>query len=300
MQTPNYLIKGDKVGIIATARKISIKELEPSIKKLQEWGFEVVLGNNLLNEYFQFAGIDDERAADFQKILDDDSIKAIIVARGGYGSVRIIDKIDFTNFTKHPKWIIGFSDVTVLHAHIHQNFGIETLHAPMSINFQQDGMSDVSIESIRKALFGETISYKILSHSLNKHGSVEGLLIGGNLSIIYSLNGSVSDIDTKDKILFIEDLDEYLYHIDRMIMNLKRSGKLTHLKGMIVGSMTKMKDNAIPFGKSAYEIIADAVMEFNYPVCFDFPAGHIIDNRALILGREIILDVKEEGVRVLF
>jgi muramoyltetrapeptide carboxypeptidase len=290
MITPSYLKQGDKIGIVATARKISIEEIQPALDILNSWGLEVVLSKNLFNADNQYSGTDSQRAEDLQSMLNDTSIKAIISARGGYGTIRIIDKLDFTTFKKHPKWIIGYSDITVLHSHIH-NFGIETIHATMPINFTKN---NEATESLRKTLFGETTNYQIESHPLNKNGIAEGQLIGGNLSLLYALSNSVSDIDTTGKILFIEDLDEYLYHIDRMMMQLKRAGKLNNLAGLIVGGMTDMKDNTIPFGKSAEQIIADTVKEFNYPVCFNFPAGHIDKNLAIYFGRKIKLNIQEK------
>lgn len=281
MIIPTYLQKGDKIGIVATARKISEAELAPALKIIEEKGLIPVLGKNLLGAYHQFSGTDIERCEDLQNMLDDESIKAVIVARGGYGTVRIIDKIDFSNFKKNPKWIVGYSDITVLHSHIHNTLGIATLHATMPINFLQDAFAT---ETLFKALFGEKLFYEFDAHPLNRKGSVEGQLVGGNLSLLYALCGSVSDIKTAGKILFLEDLDEYLYHIDRMMMNLKRSGKLSQLKGLIVGGMSDMKDNTIPYGKTAEEIIAEHVADFNYPVCFGFPAGHIKNNYALKLG----------------
>lgn len=289
MQQPPFLKKGDKIGIIAPARKISKEEIQSSIDIFNAWGLEVVLSKNLFNADNQFSGTENERAEALQIMLNDDSISAIISARGGYGTIRIIDKIDFTNFKKHPKWIIGYSDITVLHSHIH-NFGIETLHATMPVNFTKN---EEATETLRKALFGEQLNYEVESHPLNRKGIAEAELIGGNLSLIYALTGSVSDIDTKGKILFIEDLDEYLYHIDRMMLNLKRSGKLDHLAGLIIGGMTDMKDNTIPFGKTAEEIITDAVKEYDYPVSFNFPAGHVEKNLALYFGRKVKLNVAD-------
>lgn len=289
MTTPPCLQKGDKIGIVACARKISKEELEPAVDLLTSWGLEVVLGKNIFRAEHQFSGSDDQRAADLQSMLDDPAVKAVISARGGYGTVRIIDKLDFTAFKKQPKWIIGYSDITVLHSHVH-NFGIKTLHATMPINFAKNAEA---IETLRKALFGEALRYEGGSHSLNRKGNAEAELVGGNLSLLYALTGSVSDINTNGKILFIEDLDEYLYHIDRMMINLKRSGKLSHLAGLIVGGMSDMKDNAVPFGKTAEEIILDAVKEYDYPVCFGFPAGHIDRNLALVLGGKVKMEVKD-------
>jgi len=289
---PEFLKKGDTIGIVACARKISAEELQPAIDILKSWGLNVKTEKNIFNINHQFSGTDEERAEDLQTMLNDSSIKAIISARGGYGTVRIIDKIDFTIFKKAPKWIVGYSDITVLHSHIH-NMGIQTLHATMPINF---GVDADATNSLRKVLFGETIEYNIPTHPLNKKGTAEGILIGGNLSLLYALCGSASDIDTKEKILFIEDLDEYLYHIDRMMMNLKRSGKLSGLAGLVVGGMSDMKDNTVPFGKTAEEIILDAVKEYTYPVCFNFPAGHIDKNMALVFGKKVNLRVSENVV----
>jgi muramoyltetrapeptide carboxypeptidase len=293
MITPAYLNKGDKIGIAATARKIIEIEILPAVKKLEEWGLEVVTGKNLFKQYNQFAGTDEERTEDLQNLLDDSSIKAIICARGGYGTVRIIDKLDFTKFKNKPKWIVGYSDATVLHSHIHTNFGIETLHAVMPFNreFWEDN-SGMSLESLRKALFGEKLSYNISASQLSIQGESSGILTGGNLSILYSLCGSNSDINTEGKILFVEDIDEYLYHIDRMMMNLKRTGKLSKVAGLIVGGMSEMKDNTVPYGKTAEEIILETVKDYDYPVCFGFPAGHTNQNYALILGKEVKLTIK--------
>ena len=205
--------------------------------------------------------------------------------------MRIIDKLNFKQFQEKPKWIIGYSDITVLHSHIHQNFEIETLHATMPINFHKD---EESVQTMKQALFGEKISYKINSHTLNRKGKVEEVLVGGNLSLLYALKGSKSGISTSGKILFIEDLDEYLYHIDRMMISFKRAGKLSHLAGLVVGGMSDMKDNPVPFGKTAEQIIADAVKEYDYPVCFGFPAGHEAKNLALTFGRKVKLNVGEK------
>lgn len=291
MITPKYLEKGDKVAIVAPARSISFDEVHPTIRLMQRWGLEVVLGTNIFRRYNQFSGNDDARKADLQQMLDDDSIRAIICARGGYGTVRIIDRIDFSRFCRNPKWIVGYSDITVLHAHIQRHFQTETLHATMPINIKSDTVPDESTESMRKALFGQKISYTLPTSSLARKGDVAGVLTGGNLSILYSLLGSVSESDTTDKILFLEDVEEYLYHIDRMMMALKRSGKLDKLKGLIVGGMDRMNDNAVPYGKSACEIISEVTGEYQFPVCFGFPAGHGDKNLALIIGRKIKLSV---------
>ena len=295
MITPPYLKKGDKIGIVACARKVAAEELQPALTTFNEWGLQVIHGKNLFNVQNQFAGTDEERAEDLQSMLDDASVKAVICARGGYGILRIIDKLNFNTFKRNPKWLIGFSDVTVLHAHVHR-LTVETLHSKMLINFTKDMDSS---EMLKQALFGTLTKYETISHPLNRYGSTEGELVGGNLSLIYALSGSVSDLDTRGKILFLEDLDEYLYHIDRMMMNLKRSGKLSHLAGLVVGGMTEMKDNQIPFGKNAEEIILDAVCEYDYPVCFQFPAGHVDKNLPLYLGRKTKLEVST-GTRLFF
>ena len=284
---------GDKIGIISTARKISLEELNPSIKLLEEWGLKVVFGKNLFEEDNQFSGTVAQRSSDLESMIDDDSIKAILCARGGYGTVQIIDKVDFSHLIKNPKWIIGYSDVTVLHSHLHQ-LGITSLHATMPINFEKN--TPKALESLKSALFGLGNLTEINHHHFNRFGKVEGEIVGGNLSILYSLLGSGSDINTDGKILFIEDLDEYLYHIDRIMMNLKRNGKLKNLKALIIGGMSDMNDNTIPFGKTAEEIILEYIKEFDFPVCFNFPAGHLDDNRTLVFGKECTLEINENGV----
>ncbi|MEI7501437.1 MAG: LD-carboxypeptidase [Bacteroidota bacterium] len=293
MIQPPYLKKGDKIGIVSPARSITFEEVHPAIRFFQRHGLEVVLGTYVFSRHRQFAGTDEQRRKDFQNMLDDVKIRAIVCARGGYGTVRIIDKLDFAKFCEHPKWIVGFSDVTVLHAHIHRQFGIETLHATMPINFQSEKQDD-TLKTMMNALFGHPIAYSFNKAALSREGIAEGLLTGGNLSILYNLMGTPSEADTTQKILFIEDVDEYLYHIDRMMMNLKRTGMLARLSGLIVGGMNRMNDNTVPFGLTANEIIADNVMEYKYPVCFDFPAGHLDTNLALILGRKVTLKVANE------
>jgi muramoyltetrapeptide carboxypeptidase len=296
MITPPYLQKGDTIAIVATARKNIEDNLQPAISWLKNWGLEVVIGNTIGLDKNQLAGTDEQRAADFQTQLDNPNIKAIWCVRGGYGTVRMIDLLDFTKFKQNPKWIVGFSDVTVLHSHLN-TMGFQSIHGIMPVSTKA---SEEAKESLRKALFGEHLEYTVPCENMNRLGTAKGELVGGNLSILYSLFGSPSAIDCSDKILFIEDLDEYLYHIDRMMMNLKRNGCLESLKGIIVGGMTKMKDNEIPWGKNALQIIDDITKNYNIPVIYNFPAGHLADNRALIFGKQILLEANNLESKVIF
>ncbi|MBM3434763.1 MAG: LD-carboxypeptidase [Bacteroidetes bacterium] len=289
MRPPAYLREGDNIAIVAPAGKIAREKVEAAKTILQDWGLQVVLGSNLFKDLYQFSATDEERLADLQNVMDDPEIKAALFARGGYGVIRILDRIDLSGFRNSPKWLIGFSDITIFHSHIYSQFGMPTIHGPMAA-----GLTDpISAESLRNALFGKPLHYEIESHPLDRHGKARGILVGGNLSILCSLTGTASDIDTKEKILFIEDVGEYLYRIDRMMWQMKRAGKLEKLKGLIVGGMTDMKDSDTPFGKSPYEIVAEAVKDFGYPVCFGFPAGHQTNNRALIIGKRAELVVEE-------
>lgn len=300
MITPQTLKNGDAVGIVSTARKITKEEVKPALQLLEKWGLRAVLGKTIGAEENQFAGSDGLRAEDFQQMLDGPEIKAIWCARGGYGTVRMVDWLDFSAFKKNPKWIIGYSDITVLHSHIH-NLGFETLHAQMCLEIENK--TPEARESIRKVLFGEAYIVEFIGNgaAINAGAqNIKGELIGGNLSVLYSLCGSASEMKTDGKILFIEDLDEMLYHLDRMMMNLKRSGFLKNLKALIVGGMTEMKDNKVYFGKTAEEIIVDLVREYNYPIILNFPAGHIGDNRALILGREVELKIVNNKITLEF
>lgn len=292
MEKPSSLNKGDKIVIVSTARKISKQEVNPAVEELKKWGLEVVFGDNLFGEFHQFSGTVEQRLEDFQKALNDNSVKAILCARGGYGTVQIIDRLDFSLFKEKPKWIIGYSDVTVLHNHINENLNIQTLHATMPINFATNTIK--AKDSLKKALFGENLFYKFKNHPLNTSGKAKGQIVGGNLSIIYSLTGTNSQLTTAGKILFLEDLDEYLYHIDRMMMNLDRAGMLENLAGLVVGGMTEMNDNTIPYGETAKQIISNIVSKYNYPVCFNFPSGHLDDNRSIIMGADIELVVDDE------
>lgn len=290
---PPYLKAGDTIAITATARKVSSAEIAPAIRLLEGWGLKVRLADRLFSEAHQFAGDDTLRANALQQLLDDDNVKAIICARGGYGTVRIIDQLDFSRFNIHPKWIIGYSDITVLHSHLFRHSQVATLHATMAFSVQPDLADADSIESLKQILFGAHTPCAFDPHPLNRAGNTSAKLVGGNLSVLYSLLGSPSDIDPSGCILFLEDLDEYLYHIDRMMVNMKRAGKLSDLVGLIIGGMNDMKDNAVPFGKTAYEIIAEHVAAYDYPVAFGFPAGHEKKNLAMALGGTYNLQVQQ-------
>lgn len=293
MIQPEFLKKGDKIAIISTARKISLEELNTSIQTFKNWGLEVILGPNLFKEENQFAGSDADRLSDLQWVLDSKEIKAAVCARGGYGTTRVIDSLDFTEFKKNQKWICGFSDVTAIIGSINA-LGIAAMHSTMPIFFDGKTSAD-SIESLRKTLFGEVSNYESKPNELNIKGKVKGKLIGGNLSILNNIVGTKSDFDWSGKVLFIEDLDEYLYHIDRMMVHLDRCGKLEKLSGLIVGSMSSMHDNKIPFGKNAVEIIFEHCSKYNFPICFNFPIGHEMENLAVICGKEVEFEVNSEG-----
>lgn len=296
MIIPDNLKKGDLIGIVSTARAISAEELQSSIETLKSWGLKIRLGDNIFSSYNQFAGNDIDRAIDLQVMIDDNNVKAILFARGGYGSVRIIDKINFTNLIHNPKWFIGYSDITVFHSHLN-SLGIASLHATMPVNFKQNTVK--AILSLKNKLFLESNILAFKDLNLDFCFSISGDVIGGNLSILYSLIGSSSDLDTDNKILFLEDLDEYLYHLDRMMISLKRNGKLSNLKALLIGSMTKMNDNVIPFGKTPHEIILEHTKDYSYPVISNFPAGHIDDNLSLILGKKSYLKIDNNNVTLL-
>ena len=297
MKIPPYLKKGDTVAIVCTARKFFPEEAKPAIDLLESWGLKVKLGKTIGLDSCQLGGTDSERAADFQEQLDNDNIKAIWCARGGYGTVRIIDKIDFSKFKKHPKWVMGFSDVTVLHSHIN-TLDVATLHSIMP--FTVPKAPEEVKQTFKNALFGIKNSYVIPSKSYDKKGKAKGELVGGNLSIIYSLLGSKSSIDTKDKILFIEDLDEYLYHVDRMLYNMKRNDYFKNVKGIIVGSMRDMHDNEIPFGQNEVQIISEIAKDLDIPIAFEFCAGHQKDNRTLVLGSQVTFEVNDTEIKLAF
>lgn len=301
---PPYLKKGDAIGITCPSGFISLEDVQPAINKMKEWGFEIKLGSTIGAKDFSFAGTDEERTKDFQNMIDDDSINAIMLGRGGYGAVRVIDGIDFKKFASKPKWIIGFSDATVFHSHLNKKYGIASIHSKMCNSFPADWskaeLSQIeTIDSIRRCLVGEKMLYSSQPNEKNRIGAGEGILIGGNLSILQNLAGTKSDIETKNKILFVEDTGEYLYSIDRMFWNLKRTGKLDKLSGLIIGGMkTKPDDAGEEFGRSVYDIVSEVVKEFSYPVCFDFPVGHQKNNYALKCGVKHRLTVTNDEVKL--
>jgi muramoyltetrapeptide carboxypeptidase len=289
--SPAYLKPGDLVVIVATARKISREEVESAAEILRSWEFRVEYAPNLFGEHHQYSGTDEQRTSDLQWALDHPEAGAILVARGGYGSLRIVDQVLFGKFIGRPKWVCGYSDVTVLHSHLHR-LGYRSLHCTMVNHFMRHREATLSV---KQALLGEDLTYELPAHSFNRAGHAEGELVGGNLSVLYALCGSVSAMNLNNRILFIEDIDEYYYHIDRMMMQLKRSGKLERIAGLVVGGMTEMRDNPVPFGKKAMEIIADAVSEYDYPVAFNFPAGHQDVNIAFVHGKRMKMDVDSNG-----
>lgn len=294
---PPYLKKGDCIGIVAPAGFMPSEKMQTCIDILEDWGYRVKLGattNSASLNYF--SGTDDERLRDLQGMLDDPEVNAVLCARGGYGVSRIIDRLSFRRFRKHPKWVIGFSDITVLHAHLYANYKIASLHAPMAAAFNDGGFHTPYVQSLKAALEGVPASYECAVHELNNPGTAEGLLVGGNLTLLAHLVGTRSDFKTKNKILFLEDVGEYLYNVDRMLLQLKRAGKLDKLAGLIIGGFTDNKDTERPFGKSVYQIIYDHVREYEYPICYNFPVSHEKENYALKVGVQYSLLVRHDKV----
>ena len=295
---PPYLKPGDTIGLVCPAGFMPAEKYQTCIETLISWGFKVKLGKTPGHQFHYFSGTDEERTDDLQRMLDDKKIKAILCARGGYGTGRIIDELNFKKFKKRPKWIIGFSDITVLGSHLFSNFKIASLHAPMAAAFNDGEFNNPYIQSLREALSGEKAVYKTKPDSMDQPGKGSGILLGGNLSLLVHLIGTDSDIDTKNKILFIEDVGEYIYNVDRMMYQLKRSGKLEHLKGLVVGRFSDMKDTTTPFGQSTEEAIKAIVKDYKYPVCFNFPVSHDKENYALKVGVKYHLNVLDTFVEL--
>lgn len=296
--TPPYLQKGDTIAIVAPAGILTNrKEVIAKAKALAEsWGLHVVYGEHLFESAGHFSATDAERAEDFQKALDNPNIKAVWAGRGGYGTVRILDRLDFSKFIEHPKWVIGYSDITALHSHIH-TLGIETIHAMMGTSLGEDPNEIIqTVSSFKKTLFGEKLSYSLVSVKENRIGNGKGQIIGGNLALLASMLGSSSEMNADGKILFIEEVGEYKYSIDRMLQSLKRAGFFEKCKGLIVGDISNIKTNSTKWGSSIEQLIYDVVSEYDFPIVYQFPAGHEPDNRALILGRTIEMSVTKKGV----
>lgn len=296
MITPAFLKPGNTIGIVCPAGYLPASSIQTCVAVLAQWGYRVMQGSTIGgNSSTYFSGTDQERLTDLQRMLDDPAVHAILCGRGGYGTGRIIEQLDFSKFIESPKWIIGYSDITVLHAHIHRHHQIVTLHAPMATAFNGEGWKSEYIQSLREALEGISSACSGPDHAFNRLGAVTAPLVGGNLALLAHLVGTSSDMDTEGKILFIEDIGEQLYNIDRMLYQYKRSGKLRSLAGLIVGGFTECKDTERPFGKTAYEIIQDAVAEYTYPVCYDFPVSHTERNVALKVGATYSLRVDATG-----
>ena len=296
IKIPPYLKKGDTIGIVCPSGFMPYEKATTCISVLQQWGYNVVTGKTLGSQFHYFSGNDADRLQDLQQMMDNKEIKAILCGRGGYGMSRIIDQLDFKQFKKNPKWLIGFSDITVLHSHVYQQLKIASLHAPMAGAFNDGGFENDYVQSLRKALKGTASNYTCEPHGFNRTGKAAGDLVGGNLSLLAHLTGSVSEINTKGKILFIEDIGEYIYNIDRMMIQLKRNGMLQNLAGLIVGGFSEIKDTTTPFGTDIFSVIQFHVQEFTYPVCFDFPVSHEKNNYALKVGVKHLLTVTTKKV----
>ena len=294
MITPEYLKPGDKVGLVAPARSVSPDQMEAFLELMKSWELEVIPGQHLYDVHHIFAGREFFRTDDLQTMLDHRQVKAVFCARGGYGTLQIIDNVCWEGLMKYPKWVVGFSDITVLHGQLHNRCQMKSIHAPMPFNFYLNKLTSESIESLKGALFGPPVSYTWENRPFTRSGKARGMLVGGNLSLLFAMQGSSSEFPLEDKILFIEDVDEYLYHLERMLISLKRSGRLSRLAGLVVGGMTELKDNPVPFGKSIEEIIYGVTDHVSYPVALGLPAGHGDENRALVLGATVELEVGEK------
>ncbi|MGS2725564.1 S66 peptidase family protein [Psychroserpens sp. BH13MA-6] len=296
MIQPPYLKAGDTVAIVAPSGILKNRndEVNQAVKLLESWGLHTTVGQHVFNQANHFAGTDNERCEDFQKALDDPSVSAIWCARGGYGTVRILDKLDYTTFKKHPKWIIGYSDITALHSQVH-NVGYQSIHALMCVSLTQD-LNDIkeTLDTFKATIFGAPVNYELKGSTYNRTGEAHGPLVGGNLTMLHTMLGSKTSIDTTGKILFIEEIGEYKYHIDRMLQSLKRAGYFDHCAGVVVGDMSKLRKNTTLWGTSVEQLILDALSEYDFPIAFNMPAGHESDNRALILGRTVSLKVEKD------
>nr|WP_243473857.1 LD-carboxypeptidase [Winogradskyella sp. MH6] len=299
---PAYLKAGDTVAIVAPSGilKNREREVQQAVDLLKEWGLNAIVGEHVFSKADHFAGTDEERCEDLQKAMDDPTISAIWCARGGYGTVRILDKLDYTKLKENPKWIIGYSDITALHNQLH-NQGFESLHALMCVSLTQD-ITEVqeSVDTFKAALFGNPSNYDLEGSKYNREGEAKGQLIGGNLTILHTMLGSDTSLDTSGKILFIEEIGEYKYHIDRMLQSMKRAGYFENLNGLVVGDMSKLRKNTTLWGTSVEQLILDALADYNFPIAFNMPAGHEDDNRALVLGREVELKVGKEKSSLYF
>ena len=284
-----------KLPSLQRLKKIDAQYIKRAVSLLESWGLGVHTGNHVLESYHQFAGTDEQRAKDLQWAVSHPTIKAIICSRGGYGTVRIVDQIDFSALRQHPKWIIGFSDVTVLHNHIHTHLDISTIHGTVPLNFPSSGTNE-NLESLKHLLFEGSITYQVNPHQLNRLGEVSAQLVGGNLAMLESLAGTNSDIDTRGKILFLEEISEYAYRVDRMLWNLKKGGKLDQLKGLVVGGFTDIKEGKNHFGWDGYELVSEITKGYDFPICFDFPAGHQSLNKAFMLGAKTSLTITDNSV----
>jgi muramoyltetrapeptide carboxypeptidase len=295
---PPYLKKGDTIGIVCPAGYMPFEKAETCMDVLKTWGYKVKVGKTLGNQFNYFSGTDQERLNDLQEMLDDDTVKAILCGRGGYGTGRIIDRVNFRKFRRNPKWIVGYSDITVLHSHLYSRFNIASIHAPMAAAFNDEEHKNEYVQSVRKALAGKKAIYKCAVHDYNKTGEAKGELVGGNLSLIAHLIGTPSDINTRGKILFLEDIGEYLYNVDRMMYQLLRSGKLNNVAALVIGGFSEIKETTVPYGRHILDILNDIVKPFNFPVCFNFPVSHEKENYALKVGVEYTLKVTNRKVEL--
>ncbi len=299
---PPYLKAGDTVAIVAPSGILKNRnnEVQQAVDLLQSWGLKTVVGKHIFSKADHFAGTDDERCEDFQTALDDPTVSAIWCARGGYGTVRILDKLDYTKLKDHPKWIIGYSDITALHNQIH-NEGFQSIHALMCVSLTKD-LDDIkeALATFRSTIFGNPVNYTLEGSSYNRTGETSGQLVGGNLTMLHTMLGSKTSLDMTGKILFIEEIGEYKYHIDRMLQSLKRAGYFENCKGLIVGDMSKLRKNTTLWGTSVEQLILDALADYDFPIAFNMPAGHEKDNRAMVLGSDITLKVEKEMSSLIF